>query len=318
MVETRILIAGRIPEWAADELRRSCDVECYPQITYDDLVAATAAFAPSILVVRTARVDERLLRSTERLSLVVRLGAGHENIDLDACRRLRTTVATCPGQNAAAVAELAWGLIIAIDRQITENINTSRLQRWQRTTFLRSRGLRGHTLGIAGLGAVGREMVPRASAFGMRVIAWNRGNRDSISGPDVAFSASLEDLAASCDIVSLHIALTAETTGIIGSTVLSRMRDNAILINTARPALVERSSLETALTQRGLRYGVDGWYSEPSTDSVMDDPLLQHSQVYVTQHVGGATAQADDATATRALQIIREHTATGTVQHRLV
>ena len=126
-----------------------------------------------MLVVRSTKVTAAALHSGA-LKLVVRAGAGYNTIDVAAASRRGIYVSNCPGKNSMAVAELAFGLILALDRRIADNVAALRQGQWNKKEFSKARGLFGRTLGLIGLGQIGREMVPRARAFGLRVVAWSR------------------------------------------------------------------------------------------------------------------------------------------------
>src|SRR5690606_29710485 len=153
-------------------------------------------------------------------------------------------VANCPGKNATAVAELAWGLILALDRRIPDNVASARGGRWEKGAFSKARGLRGRTLGLLGMGAIGREMVTRAHAFGMPIVAWSRSLTDETAAEmNVTRAATPLDVARAADVLSVHVAATPDTRGLVGADLLAALPDGAFLINTSRADVVDEAAV---------------------------------------------------------------------------
>jgi D-3-phosphoglycerate dehydrogenase len=247
------------------------------------------------------------------LSLVVRAGAGYNTIDVEAASERGISVANCPGKNSIAVAELAFGLIIALDRRIAEN--TSDLARgvWNKKEYGKARGLFGRTLGLIGVGGIGCEMVPRARAFGMPVVAWSRRlTVERARELSLERKESPRDVAASSDVVSVHVALKPETTGLIGEDFFTAMRPGSFFVNTSRAEVVDQAALARAVSERGLRAGLDVFAGEPSGGSgAVDDPIFQLPGVIGTHHIGASTDQAQEAIAAETVRIVREYRETG-------
>src|SRR5512138_3975205 len=173
----KILVADALPkERLADLQRLGLAVEHEPDVPAKDLPAA--ARDASILVVRSKQVTAEVFDAAASLSLVVRAGAGVNTIDVVAASRRGVYVANCPGQNSIAVAELAVGLLLALDRRIPDQVAELRAGHWNKKAFSEARGVYGRTIGIAGCGSIGREVVRRAQALGMRVVAWSRSLDD--------------------------------------------------------------------------------------------------------------------------------------------
>ena len=196
------LIADRIAHPGASLLREAgIDVVEDPDLSGNALAAAVADTGARVLAVRSTRVSADILGAGE-LALVVRAGAGFDTIDVAAASEMGIQVANCPARNAAAVAELAFGLIIALDRHIPDNVADLRAGRWNKRGYSDARGLRGATLGILGTGATGRAMIPIARAFGMDAIAWSRSlTPERASALGVGFRASPTDAARDADIL---------------------------------------------------------------------------------------------------------------------
>src|SRR5918992_1385429 len=170
----RVLIADKFEQSGRDGLDAAgCEFSYQPDVKDDTLVEAIRSYAPDVLVVRSTKVTEPML-DAGALKLIVRAGAGYNTIDVAAASRRGVYVSNCPGKNSVAVAELAFALMLALDRRVADNVSELRAGRWNKKEFSKARGLYGRTLGLVGTGQIGREMVERARAFGMRVVAWSR------------------------------------------------------------------------------------------------------------------------------------------------
>src|ERR671914_2924517 len=204
----RVLIADKFEQSGRDGLDAAgCDYSYQPDVKDEQLVEAIAHFRPDVLVVRSTKVTEPMFDAGP-VKLVVRAGAGYNTIDVAAASRRGVYVSNCPGKNAVAVAELAFALMLALDRRIADNVAELRAGRWNKKEFSKARGLLGRTLGLVGTGQIGREMVARARAFGMRVVAWSRSlTEERAAELGVERLDSPRDVARESDIVSVHVAL---------------------------------------------------------------------------------------------------------------
>lgn len=190
-----------------------------------------------ILVVRSTKVTAATIQAARRLSLVIRAGAGVDTIDLATASARGIYVANCLGKNTAAVAELAIGLLVAADRRMVDATLAMRNGVWRKKEFGKAHGLAGRTLGVLGFGAIGKAVAKRATGLEMKAIAWSRSlTSEAAESHGVGYAASPDELAATCDAVSIHLALTPETKHLVGRRFLDAMRPGAILINTARSA----------------------------------------------------------------------------------
>jgi len=236
----RVLIADELEQSGRNALAAmGCEVRYEPKLQDDALVKAVGEFLPDALIVRSTKVPEAVLAAAA-LKLVVRAGAGYNTIDVAAASRRGIYVSTCPAKNSIAVAELAFGHILALDRRIADNVASLREGKWNKSGFSKARGVFGRTLGLVGLGQIGREMVPRAKAFGLGVTAWSRSlNPETAAHLGVELMTSPEQLAAACDIVSVHLALNDATRGMIGAAFFDALRPGAIFVNTARAELID-------------------------------------------------------------------------------
>ena len=321
----RLLIADKLHPRAIEELRAlPLEVEYDPTLTAEGIEEKMPHVG--ILVVRSTPVTEKALDHAKQLNLIVRAGASYATIDVRAASRRGIYVANCPGKNASAVAELVFGLLIAIDRRIVDANVALRAGRFQRAEYGRAEGLYGKTMGIAGLGAIGREVASRAKAFGLNVIASSRSFSPArAKDMGIGYAPNVEELAARSDILTLHLALVDRTRGIIGRRVFDALPQNAIFINTARADLVDHEALRRAVKERGLRVGVDVIPDEPKGRTEYPNDLFSAPRnaydpsapgegfVYGTPHISASNDQAQLAIATETVRVIRSFLLEGQV-----
>ena len=310
-----VLIADKFEQSGRDGLAAiGCDVSFQPDLKDEALVEAIGQLGPDVLVVRSTKVTEAML-SAGALKLVVRAGAGYNTIDVAAASRRGIYVSNCPGKNSIAVAELAFALILALDRRIADNVIALRHGEWNKKEFSKARGLFGRTLGLIGTGQIGQEMIPRARAFGMHVVAWSRSlTPERAAELGVHRLDTPQAVARVADVVSVHLALTSQTRSIVGADVFSSMKDGAIIINTARGDVVDQAALAHALQTRQIRAGLDVFASEPtSATGEFRDEIAKEPNLYGTHHIGASTDQAQDAIATETVRIVQSFKETGIV-----
>ena len=315
----RALLADRIAEPGPSLLNDAgVEVVADPDLTAETLPAAVSETAADVLVVRSTRVSGEALRAGQ-LKLVVRAGAGFNTIDVETASELGVMVANCPGKNAAAVAELAFGLIIALDRHIADNVGELRAGRWNKLGFSDAKGLSGSTLGLLGTGHIGRAMIPIARAFGMNVIAWSRSLSPTLAAElDIGHRSYPTDVARDADVVSVHVALTPETRHMVGAELLDAMKPGAYLINTARAEVVDEAALIEAVRSKGLRVGLDVFEGDPTSGTgTVVSPLFSVPGVIGTHHIGGATAQSHRAVAEEMARVVIEFARTGRILNQV-
>jgi D-3-phosphoglycerate dehydrogenase len=301
----KVLVADAFPrERLADLAAIGVEVEHRPDVPAAELGEAAAGAA--VLVVRSKKVAAGVFDEAPSLSLVVRAGAGVNTIDVAAASRRGVYVANCPGQNAIAVAELAIGLLLAMDRRIPDNVQALREGRWEKKRFGEAGGLHGRAIGVAGLGAIGQETTWRARALGMVVHAWSRSLDEARAKTlGVERAPDLATLAARVDALSIHLPLTAETRGAISRPVLEALRPNAIVVNTARAEVVDQAAL-LALARAGrIRVATDVFDGEPAGGAAeFRSELALLPNVYGTHHIGASTEQAQEAIARETVRIV--------------
>ena len=283
-----------------------------PDAKDDALTEALRSSGAEVLVVRSTRVTRPMLE-TGHLSLVVRAGAGYNTIDVEAASEKGISVANCPGKNSIAVAELAFGLILALDRRIPDNTRDLEGGVWNKKEYARAKGLYGRTLGLIGVGGIGREMIPRAKAFGMPVVAWSRSLTDDRADElGIERKDSIYQVAAAADVVSVHVALKPDTTKLIGADFFAAMRPGAFFVNTSRAEVVDHEALERAVEERGIRAGLDVFQGEPTGGAgSVEAPIFRRPGVIGTHHIGASTDQAQEAIAAETVRIAREYKETG-------
>lgn len=309
----KILIADKFPESGQRELKDAGFGIVYdPELKDDALTAAVAATGADVLVVRGTKVPAATLAAS-RLSLVIRAGAGYNTIDVKTASARGIYVANCPGKNSIAVAELAFGLILALDRRIPAGAADLQAGKWNKKEYSKARGLFGRTLGLVGVGQIGQEMIPRAQAFGMPVIAWSRSlTPERAERLGVEMKSSPQEVAAACDILSVHVALKDDTRNLISADVLAALQPGSYFINTARAEVVDQAALARVVQEKGIRAGLDVFAGEPTggTGTVEDD-IFKLDAVIGTHHIGASTDQAQQAIADETVRIVREYKDTG-------
>jgi D-3-phosphoglycerate dehydrogenase len=302
----RLLVADKMDLGALDELKvLGIEIVSRPELTKETLPSALDGVG--ILVVRGTEITGEAIFAGKHLNLIVRAGAGVNNVDVAAASARGIYVANCPGKNAIAVAELTMGMILALDRRIVDATADLRAGRWERSRYQAARGLFGRRIGIAGLGAIGHEVLLRARSFGLEAHAFSRSlTPNRASKMDVGYCRSLEELAARSDILTIHLPLKKETRGAVSRGVLEALPDGAILVNTARAEVLDYDALSDVVTRKGLRVGLDVFEGEPTEGAAAFDPsLLSRGIVYGTPHIGASTEQAQRAIARDTARIVR-------------
>jgi D-3-phosphoglycerate dehydrogenase len=311
----KILIADKFEESGRIGLRTiGCEISFQPDLKDDALVAAVGREQPDVLIVRGTKVTEPMLAAGP-LKLVVRAGAGYNTIDVAAASRRGIYVANCPGKNSIAVAELAFALILALDRRVADNVIALRAGQWNKKEFSKARGLFGRTLGLMGVGKIGQEMIPRAKAFGMNVVAWSRSlTPEKAEALGVERKESPLDVARVADIVSAHVALKPDTKLLINSEFFGAMKEGAYFINTSRGEVVDQAALVEAIHAKGIRAGLDVFAIEPTSGvAEFTDSIANETNVYGTHHIGASTDQAQEAIADETVRIVKSFKETGQV-----
>ncbi|MBI2204959.1 MAG: hydroxyacid dehydrogenase [Candidatus Rokubacteria bacterium] len=270
-------------------------------------VVEAAAEAAGLMIRHAPPCSDRLMSACKRLRVVGRYGAGLDTVDLDAATRLGIAVVHAPDANAPAAAEHTLMLMLACVKNLRTLDRMTRAGTWGPARYRGITELRGKTLGLVGVGRIGRAVAALAGAFGMRVL----GHDPAVDAAELARrgaqAVEFDTLLDSSDIVSCHTPLTPTTRGLMDRRALSRMPPGAIFVNTSRGAVHDEAALYDALANGRLRAaGLDVWAHEPSPS---DNPLFALDNVICTPHVAGVTEEADRAiavtVATEMLRVLR-------------
>ncbi|MCI2421771.1 3-phosphoglycerate dehydrogenase [Saccharopolyspora sp. K220] len=315
----RILLADAFPAaYLAELAERGHDCDYHPETTTDQLAERLTGHA--VLVVRSTKVPASVLDGADALRMVIRAGSGTNTIDCAAASRLGIYVCNVPGRNAIAVAELAFGLLLALDRNICDNVTDLRAGRWDKKRYSRARGILGRRVGVIGLGRIGLAFAERAAAFGTEVYAVAKPDRSSETlhrarAIGVHFVDDLTTLARTCDVLSLHLPASDTTRHLIDGDLLAQVQPGTIILNTSRGELIDEDALIEAMESKGVRAGLDVFADEPTTSSgTIGSRLAKHPNVYGTHHIGASTEQAQQAVAAEVVRMV-DAFASGTALH---
>ncbi len=250
------------------------------------LIALSREHQPVAIIVRYGRITPAIIAASDRLRVISKHGTGIDTIDAGAAVARGIAVKAAVGANAAAVAEHTWALILACAKDVPWLDQRMRAGHWDKATH-KSLELKGRTLALVGLGAIGLRVAAMGQALGMRVLAHDPYAR---TAPDGVTLAPLANVLAAADVLSLHCPLTADNANMIDSVALAAMPDGAIVVNTARGGLIDEAALAQALTSGKLRAaGLDSFQVEPF---IADHPLASLPNVILSPHIGGVTGDA--------------------------
>ncbi|MCH7827916.1 MAG: phosphoglycerate dehydrogenase [Bacteroidetes bacterium] len=312
----RILIADKFPDKYVEKIKGIVREVIYePTYKADDLPKNIKDI--DVLIVRSTKVNKDCISISNKLSLIIRAGAGVNNINIPEANKRGIYVANCPGKNSIAVAELAMGLICAIDRKLPDNVIQFRKGKWNKAAFSKADGLYEKTIGIVGTGKIGRELIKRSKAFGMNVIAWSRSlTKNTADILEIYRCENLNELFEKADIISIHLAQTSETKKIISADLINKMKQGACLINTSRAGVIDEDALIAAAKKGKIFVGIDVFRDEPEEkQGEFNSDLINIPNIYVTHHIGASTVQAQNAVAEETFKIIEQYKKTGVVKN---
>lgn len=308
----KIVVAEKISQTAIDLLRQQPD---WTVITAEQIAGnlpAQLKTADALIVRSAVQVDEALLQHAQKLRVIGRAGVGVDNVDLEPATRKGIAVMNTPGANAVAVAEHTIGLMICMARFIPRADSMMHVGKWEKK-LLQGTELRGKTLGIVGLGRIGVEVARRAKAFGMTVVAHDPFITATVVEQMGVNLATLDELLAISDYITLHVGLTPQTERMINAQSISLMKKGARLVNCARGELVEEAAVAEALSKGHLAgAALDVFREEPLKD---DSPLTKAPNVILTPHIGGSTYEAQEAVGVQIAQQVREYLLRGVIQN---
>ncbi len=311
-MQVKVLIADKFPVFYIEKLKElDLDVDYQPKLGENDL--PEAAKDVDVLVVRSTKVNSAAIKGSQNLDLIIRAGAGVNNIDIPAANEKGVYVANCPGMNSIAVAELTMGLIISLDRRIPDNVIDFRNGIWNKAEYSKAEGLMGKTLGIIGVGNIGKEVAKRALAFGMNVYGKDISRIEGVAIKDFS---EMNQLLPLCDIVTVHLPATPQTKGLFNKEMFGYMKPNSLLINTARADLIDQDALIEAIKTKNIRVAMDVIKNEPEQKTgEVKSPLQDLPNVYITHHIGASTEQAQNAVAAETVRIIKDFISSGLIAH---
>jgi D-3-phosphoglycerate dehydrogenase len=310
----KVVVADKFPDIYLNQMKDlKLDVIYDPKLGENDLPDAVKD--ADAIVVRSTIINEKTITSGKNLKLIIRAGSGVNNIDVKAASAKNIPVTNCPGKNSIAVAELAMGLIIALDRKIPDNVKDFNAGVWNKAKYSKADGIFGKTLGIIGVGNIGKELAIRAQAFGMKVIGYDIVKTEGVG---VEYYDDLEKLVSDSDIISLHVPANPQTKGMFNGKFFSLMKKGSTLINTSRPDVIDEDALIKAVKEKGISAGVDVFMAEPEgKDGAVVSKLQNIDGIYITHHIGASTQQAQDAVAQETVRIISEFQKTGNALNRV-
>lgn len=289
----RVFVARRIPEEGLDAVRAVCDMDLWEDELpppRDELLRRIAG-CDGVLTLLTDRVDDAFLDAAgPGLKVVSNYAVGFDNIDVAACARRGIPVGNTPGVLTETTADLAWALLMAAARRVSEGERYVRDGRWKTwgPLLLLGPDVHGATIGIVGFGRIGQAVARRAQGFGMRILYHDVNELPGdVTGPLGATYRPLEDLLAESDYVSLHVNLTPETRHLINASTLAMMRPTAVLVNTSRGPVVDQSALADAL-DRDVIFAAALDVTDPEPIP-MDDRLVGRDDCVIVPHIASAS-----------------------------
>ena len=316
MPEMKVLIADKFEQSGLEGLASlGFDVISQPDLKDDSLEEAMATLMPEGLIVRSTKVEKRHMHDS--LKLIVRAGAGYNNIDVAAASEKGIKVCNCPGKNSHAVAELTIGLIIALDRRIPDNVSQLREGRWNKKEFSKAKGLNGMTLGIIGMGNIGADVARISKSMGMKVIALSlHVGQEGAKALGIRLAKDAIEIAKQSDVVSVHCALTSETRGMLNEQFFSAMKTGSYFVNTSRAEVVDQVALEKAISEKGIRAALDVFEGEPDTPTAeYNGSLRDNTNIYCTHHIGASTEEAQEAVAAETVRIFKIYAKSGVAEN---
>ncbi|OGU55144.1 MAG: hypothetical protein A2V66_00050 [Ignavibacteria bacterium RBG_13_36_8] len=308
----KVLIADKFPEKYIQQLKdNSLDVIYEPKLGENDI--PNHIKGADFLVVRSTVVNAKTINDSDNLKVIIRAGSGYNTIDVKTASSKNVWVANCPGKNAIAVAELALGLMVALDRRIADNVADFRNSVWNKAEYSKADGLFGKTLAVIGVGNIGKEVATRAKAFGLKVYGYDI---IKLEGVDLEYRDDLEKLISEADIITLHLPANDKTKGMFNKNMFDLMKPGTIFINTSRPQVVDENALINAVNNKKIKAGLDVFIDEPEgKDGTVKSKLQVPKNIYITHHIGASTEQAQDAVAEETVKIITTFADKGEVIH---
>src|SRR5262245_3924513 len=307
----RVLICDKLESAGIDLMKQAgLDIDNRPGLKGDELAAALRA-ADGAVVRSQTRISADLLENPGKLRAVVRAGVGVDNIDVKAATRKGVVVMNTPGGNTISAAAHTIALLLSLARHVPAADAAMKAGKWDRTQYVGAQ-LAGKTLGVVGLGRIGREVARRAAGLDMKVVGY-----DPFLAPEraaqlgIQAANSLQELLSKCDFLTLHLPLTDETRGMIGAREFELMPQSARVLNVARGGVIDEQALADALKSgRIAGAAIDVFSQEPPPP---DNPLLKAPNIVLTPHLGASTVEAQEAVAVEAAQLLSDFLMRGVV-----
>ena len=293
MPKWKVFVTRIIPDEGLNLILENCDAEVWQEETPPpkEIIIDKIKDCEGILTLLTDKIDAEIMDKAPKLRIISNYAVGYDNIDVKSATQRGIMVTNTPGVLTETTADLAFALILATARRIVEADKFTRSGKWKSwgpMLFL-GRDVYGATLGIIGLGRIGQAVARRAKGFNMKVIYYSRKRKEDVERELGVEYRELHSLLREADIVSIHTPLTEETYHLIGEKELSLMKPTAILINTARGAVVDQKALYKALKERRIfGAGLDVYEKEPID---ADDPLMELDNVVLLPHIGSASVE---------------------------
>ncbi|MEZ6242884.1 MAG: NAD(P)-dependent oxidoreductase [Phycisphaerales bacterium] len=319
----KVLIADKFEAEGIAALEAlGCAVTSSPDLSPETMGEAIRRTEAEVLVVRSTKVPAGVIDGASTLKAIIRAGAGYDNIDTDAAAAKGIPVCNCPGMNAVAVAELTIGMLIALDRRLPEQDAELRGGSWNKKEYGKARGLKGRTLLVVGTGSIGTEVIKRAKALEMKIVAQSRS-----LGDDTARALGIEPLPYTreaivealkrADAVTIHVASTPDTQNLCGPGFFGAMKPGAYFINTSRGDIVDEKALAHAVETKGIRAALDVYQDQPGSAKADWRPPLADVKgiIHFSHHCGASTDQAQMAVADETVRIVKRLMETGKPLH---
>ncbi|KAJ5075587.1 d-3-phosphoglycerate dehydrogenase [Anaeramoeba ignava] len=301
----KVLIADKVDQQVLDGIKAlGCEVTSNAGISADQLPNEIKGF--DILIVRSTRVTADTINNSD-LKMVIRAGAGVDTIDIDAATKKGVFVCNTPGANGSAVAELVVGMLICCDRKIAETTSRLKSGEWCKTSFQDSLGIRGRTLGIIGLGQIGRMVALTCQAMGMNIVSYDKYvSKEVMDSLNVGFCESVEEMLPKIDALTLHTVLTDETRHMLNKKTFAMMKDGCIIINASRGEVINQEDLVEAIKTKHLKVALDVFENEPPANGkdFSTHKELTSLLTCCTPHIGASTKQAAEMVGVHTVEIV--------------
>ena len=310
---TRILVTDKLSSQGLEILEQTpgFEVDYAPGLDPDALLERLPG-AQGLVIRSGTKVTREVIAAATALRVIGRAGIGVDNVDLAAATERGVVVLNTPSGNNVTTAEHAIALLVSLARHIPQATSSMRAGKWEKSAFT-GMELYNRTLGLLGLGNIGRVVASRAQGLGMRVIAYDPHLPDEVAAKLDVELVPLEELQARADALSVHVPKTKETTGLVGAAFLAKCKRGVLLVNAARGGIVDEAALAEALESgRVGGAALDVFEREPPPP---DHPLIQHPRVICTPHLGASTEQAQLNVAIQVAEQVRDFLLTGEIRN---